>query len=74
MRIQLLIIVILTTLALTNCKREDKCIEYQEAFVIDTNTPSTGQINQDIPIRVSFGCLMVVVNSVRSQKTNKEKQ
>jgi len=41
---------------LSNCKKDDKCIDYKQAPVTATNTPATGIVNQDIAINVSFGC------------------
>ena len=50
---------VITAVILTSCMKdnEDECIEYKQAPVTLTNTPSTGQINSDILINVSFGCI-----------------
>jgi len=56
MKIRLIVFAILSTIVLSNCKKEDKCVKYIQAYVISTNTPLTGEINKDIMIDVSFGC------------------
>jgi hypothetical protein len=58
--IQLAMVCITTTLMAFSCTKENtennKCLSYSKAAVITVLGATTGSINQDINLAVSFGC------------------
>jgi hypothetical protein len=58
--IQLAVVCITTTLMAFTCKKDntenDRCLSFSKASVITVSGATTGSINQDITLAVSFGC------------------
>ena len=56
MKIKIIFIAVLTIFVFTQCDKDEKCIEYHQAAITMTNTPTLGEVNKEIPIIISFGC------------------
>ena len=56
MKTGLIVCVILAAVVLSNCTKDDGCIDYSQSPVIATNAPPTGTVHKDIPIDVFFNC------------------
>jgi PBP1b-binding outer membrane lipoprotein LpoB len=56
MKVKLFLLICLSGLLITGCAKEEECNSstFENISVLSANVPSTGLVNQDIPIDISF--------------------